>query len=123
MVIDTSTDVERLASVEKPDGTRGQPANANLQRETARGFTRGAGFDTNDSASFPISVSPSATVTEILLPVVGAELQLSITTTAGDVVSIPLTGPSVIDTWRVDSFEITDPNNSGARVAGAWAGE
>lgn len=120
MVIDTSTDVEQLQSVETPSGSRSQPANADLQRESARGFSRGDSFDT---ASYPVSVTPDATISDILLPVVTSEIAVTLTLTSGDTVTIPVTGPATIDSYRVSSFEITDPNNTGSRVAGSWAGE
>jgi hypothetical protein len=123
MVINTSTDVQRLQSVEKVDGTRSQPANADLQREAARGFTRGGSFDTDSSSSFPITVDPLATVCEILLPVVASDIEVVITTTNDDVITLPITGPATIDSYRIDSFKITDPTNQQPRVAGAWAGD
>jgi hypothetical protein len=57
------------------------------------------------------------------LSIVGAEIAVEVTTTDGDVITLPVNSSAVIDSYDVESIQIQDPNNSGARVAGSWAGE
>lgn len=123
MPVETSTEVEQLTRVRDDNGNRVPPANGDLQREAARGFTRGGSFDTDANSSYPITVDPLATVCEILLPVVASDIEITITTTNDDIITLPITGPATIDSYRIDSFEITDPTNQQPRVAGAWAGD
>jgi hypothetical protein len=83
-------------------------------------YERGDQFD---SSSYPITLDPAETIQHVLLSVVNAEVAVEITTTDGDVVTLPIDTRSSIDSYTAEKVVIRDPNNSGARTAGGWAGE
>jgi hypothetical protein len=70
-----------------------------------------------------VNISPSETIQQLLLSIVGGEIAVEITTTDGDVITLPIDSSAVIDSYDIQSLSINDPNNNGPRVAGSWAGE
>lgn len=86
-------------------------------------YDRGASFDTGAGDSYPINIAPSETVEQVLLSIVGGEVDVELTTTDGDVVTIPVDAKATIDSYSCDSVDIKDPSGSAPRVAGGWAGE
>jgi len=85
-------------------------------------YDRGDDFDTDDSATYPIELNPDETIQHILMSIVGGEVDVEVTTTDGDVVTIPVDGKATIDSYSAESVTIQD-GGSTPRVAGGWAGE
>jgi len=85
-------------------------------------YDRGASFDTADGASYPIELNPDETIQHVLMSIVGGEVDVEVTTTDGDVVTIPVDGKATIDSYSAESVAIQD-GGSTPRVAGGWAGE
>jgi hypothetical protein len=85
-------------------------------------YDRGGSFDTSGSDSYPIQIDPAETVQHVLLPIVGGEVGVEITTTDGDTVTIPVDGKATIDSYSAESVTIKDGGTT-PRVAGGWAGE
>jgi len=83
-------------------------------------FRNGEDFDTT---TYPLTIDPVPTVQQILLSIVEGEIELDVTTTDGDVVTIPVDSKSVIDSYFVEEFTLRDPSGTTPRVAGGWAGE
>lgn len=83
-------------------------------------FDRGESFD---GSSYPYTFDPAETIQQILLSVVNTEVDVEITTTEGDVVTIPVNSKSTIDSYSAESVSIQNPDDATARTAGAWAGE
>jgi hypothetical protein len=96
---------------------RAVSVSTNVQTDT---YTRGDDFDTS---TYPFTISPQETIQELLISILAAEIEIELTTTDGDIITIPVSGPSTIDTYKIDSVTFNDPQNNVARVAGAWAGE
>jgi len=76
-----------------------------------------------DGSAFPYTIDPSETIKEFAFAIVGAEIAAKITTTGGDVFTVPIASPTVVDRWDIDSVELQDPNGNAARIAWWWAGE
>jgi hypothetical protein len=85
-------------------------------------YDRGDEFDTADGATYPIKLNPDETIQHVLLSIVGGEVDVKVTTTDGDVVTIPVDGKATIDSYSAESVTIKD-GGSTPRVAGGWAGE
>jgi hypothetical protein len=83
-------------------------------------YPRGDDFDTS---TYPVTISPGETIQQLLLSIVGAEIAVEVTTTDGDVITLPVDSKTVLDSYDMDAITIKDPNNNTARVAGSWAGE
>jgi len=86
------------------------------------GYPNGGSFDTSATASYPITIDPAETVQQVLLPIVGGEVDVEVTTTDGDVVTIPVDGKAAIDSYSAEKVVIYDGGTT-PRVAGGWAGE
>jgi hypothetical protein len=84
-------------------------------------YDRGDDFDTA-ADGYPIDLSPAETIQHLLLSIVGGEVDVELTTTEGDIVTIPVDGKASIDSYSVESVSISDPGSS-PRIAGGWAGE
>jgi len=76
-----------------------------------------------DGSSYPYAISPAEIIKEFAFATVGAEIAAEITTTGGDVFTVPVATPTVVDRWDIDSVELQDPNGNAARIAWWWAGE
>jgi hypothetical protein len=83
-------------------------------------YERGDDFDTS---TFPIDLSPAETIQHVLLSIVENEVEVKLTTTDGDIVTIPVNSKSVIDSYSADEVLILDPAGNKPRIAGGWAGE
>lgn len=116
--VDTAASIRVVPGI-RIDGSneRAVTVSANVQTDS---YPRGDSFDTS---SYPVTIDPPETVQEVLLSIVNAELAVTITTTDGDTIVLPINSKSTIDSYDMDKVEITDPNNSGSRVAGGWAGK
>jgi len=101
-----------------------QPPIRQIQIETAitDSFGSGDSFDTSASATLPLTVDPSASVREVFFSIVSGEHNIKITTTGGDVFTVPVNSAGTIDSYQVDSFEISSTGSS-SRIAGGWAGD
>jgi hypothetical protein len=105
--------------------------NLRIEETTERNVTFSAMVETDtyergddfDSTTYPINVDPEETIHEIFLSIVNTEVDVEITTTEGDVVTLPVAGESVINSFTIDSFTIDNPNSAGERTAGGWAGD
>jgi hypothetical protein len=118
----SQTDVDasvRVVPNIRIDGSneRAVTVSTSVQTDT---YDRGDNFDTTN---YPVTINPDETVQHVLLSIVDAEVAVKVTTTDGDVVTIPVDGKATIDSFSAEQVEIQDPNNNGARVAGGWAGE
>jgi len=85
-------------------------------------FDRGDDFDTGGSDTYPITLDPDETIEHMLFPILEGEVSVELTTTDGDVVTLPLNGPGTIDSFSCESVTIKD-GGSTPRAAGGWAGE
>lgn len=83
-------------------------------------YPSGASFD---KTTYPISLSPSETIHVIELSIVNTEVDVEISTTGGDTVTIPVDTKSSITSYKADSVTIKNPNDATKRTAGGWAGE
>lgn len=72
---------------------------------------------------YPYTFDPAATIEELIIHVVGAEIDATITTSSGDVFTIPVDGPATFNRWQIDSVEFSDPSGTQARLAASWAGD
>lgn len=85
-------------------------------------YPNGAAFD-NDGSAYPYSLNPAETIQELNITSAG-DIVARITTTGGDTFDLALAGTTAsFDKWEIDSIEFRDPNATGARIAGGWAGE
>jgi len=118
---DVSADVRAVPGI-RIDGSneRAVSVDGNVHTNT---YDRGADFDTGGADSFPVEISPSETVEQVLISVIEDEVGVEFTTEDGDTVTIPVTGPSTIDSYSSSSVTLTDTNGTAPRVAGGWAGE
>lgn len=115
---DNSTDITVLKGVALDRNVRRNvEVTANV---TTDRYPNGDAFD---ASTFPIDISPSETIYELQLSIVGAEVEVELSTTGGDTVPIPVAQPAVLNGHSCDSVQIKDPNNNTPRVAGGWAGE
>jgi len=147
MPVDTETDVEKVEIVRDEQGDVQRPANTAEQQATqtavesaesavdtaaseivaeiaaALSYTAGNCRD-EDGSAYPYSENPPETIRELGFQVVGGPVDVQITTTGGDVFTVPVeTSGTVLNRWAIDSIEITDPTGNAARVAWWWAGE
>jgi hypothetical protein len=116
--VDTPASVRVVPNI-RIDGSNERAVTVSANVKTGS-YPRGASFDTS---TYPVTISPGETIQQLLLSIVGAEIAVEVTTTDGDVITLPVNSSAVIDSYDVESIQIQDPNNSGARVAGSWAGE
>jgi len=86
-------------------------------------YDRGDSFDTSESDSYPITIDPAETVEQVLLSIVGGEVEVKLETEDGDVVTLPIDAKATIDSYSSESVTISDPGGNAPRVAGGWAGE
>lgn len=86
-------------------------------------YDRGESFDTGGSDSFPLEFSPDEDIEQVLLSIVGDEVNVELTTVDGNIVNIPVDGKATIDSYTANSVTITDTNGTTPRIAGGWAGE
>jgi hypothetical protein len=120
----SQTDVDasvRVVPNIRIDGSneRAVTVSTSVQTDT---YERGDSFDTADSASYPITIDPAETIQHVLLSIVGGEVDVEVTTTDGDVVTIPVDGKATIDSFSAEKVVIRDGGTT-PRVAGGWAGE
>ncbi|AUV82069.1 hypothetical protein C2R22_10755 [Salinigranum rubrum] len=119
----SQTDVDasvRVVPNIRIDGSneRAVTVSTSVQTDT---YDRGDDFDTA-SDGYPVDLSPDETIQHLLLSIVEGEIDVELTTTDGDVVTIPVDGKASIDSYSVESVSISDPG-SAPRIAGGWAGE
>lgn len=86
-------------------------------------YPNGASFDTTSGDSFPITINPTENIEEVLLSIVGTEVDLELSTIGGDTVTVPIDSKSAVDSYSATSIEIKNPSDSTQRIAGSWAGE
>jgi len=86
-------------------------------------YERGGSFDTDDGDSYPIEIDPAETVEQVLLSIVGGEVDVELTTEDGDTVTLPVDSKSSIDSYSCESVSILDSTGAAPRIAGGWAGE
>lgn len=85
-------------------------------------YEEGGAFDYNGTA-YPYTVDPAETIEELVITTSG-DIVARITTTSGTTFDLPLAGGSgTFDKWSIDVVEFQDPNATGDRIAGGWAGE
>lgn len=119
MPLETSTDVEQLRRVQDSEGNIRAPATERAARTT---FPHGDAE--SSSAGYPFGFNPDGTIYELLILESGADIVVTITTTAGDSFSFTLNGISgSFNRWEIESVEFSDPNNTGATTRAAWAGQ
>jgi hypothetical protein len=120
----SQTDVEasvRVVPNIRIDGSNERAVSVSTSVKTDT-YDRGDDFDTGGGDSFPVEISPAETVQHLLLSIVGGEVDVELTTTEGDVVTLPVDGPATIDSYSAESVSIIDGGTT-PRVAGGWAGE
>lgn len=86
-------------------------------------YPEGDSFDTGSGDSFPIDFDPAAVVKTINLTIVEGEVEIEVTTSANETVTLPVDSKTSLTDYVIDSFKISDPNGTAPRVAGGWAGE
>jgi len=118
---DVSASVRVVPNI-RIDGSneRAVTVSTSVQTDT---YDRGGDFDTADGDSYPINIDPDETVQHVLLSIVEGEVDIEVTTTDGDVVTIPVDGKATIDSYSAESVKVTDSSGQQPRVAGGWAGE
>lgn len=116
--VDTPASVRVVPNI-RIDGSNERAVTVSTNVKTGS-YPRGASFDTS---TYPVTISPGETIQQLLLSIVGAEIAVEVTTTDGDVITLPVDSKTVLDSYDMDSITIKDPNNNTARVAGSWAGE
>ena len=85
-------------------------------------YEHGDAFDFDGSA-YPYEINPAAVIEEIVITTAG-DVVAEITTVGGDTVPLALAGGSgAFDKWSTDKITFRDPNGTGSRIAGGWAGE
>jgi hypothetical protein len=120
----SQTDVDasvRVVPNIRIDGSneRAVTVSTSVQTDT---YDRGDDFDTGAGDSYPVTIDPDETVQHVLLSIVGGEVNVEVTTTDGDVVTIPVDGKATIDSYSAEKVVINDGGTT-PRVAGGWAGE
>jgi len=118
----SQTDVDasvRVVPNIRIDGSneRAVTVSTSVQTDT---YDRGDDFD---GTAYPYTLDPEETIQQVLLSIVKTEVDIEITTTDGDIVTIPVNSKSSIDSYSADKVEIKNPNDATKRVAGGWAGE
>ncbi|WP_178917694.1 hypothetical protein [Natronomonas gomsonensis] len=86
-------------------------------------YPNGADFDTAAGDSYPVEMTNSGTIEEVLLSIVEGEVNVEIDTVDGGTVVIPVDQKASIESYSAESVTITDPSGTTPRVAGGWAGE
>jgi len=120
----SQTDVDasvRVVPNIRIDGSneRAVSVSTSVQTDT---YDRGGDFDTGGADSYPVEINPAETVQQLLLSIVGGEVEVEIVTTEGDAVTVPVDSKATIDSYSADSVTIRDGGTT-PRVAGGWAGE
>jgi hypothetical protein len=118
----SQTDVDasvRVVPNIRIDGSneRAVTVSTNVQTDT---YDRGADFDTS---TYPITLDPDETIQQVLLSIVNTEVDVEITTTDGDVVTIPVDTKTTLDSYEAEKVVVKDPVDATKRTAGGWAGE
>jgi len=104
-------------------GSGGQPiATSAIGSIDTNDYQAGDAGD-EDGSSYPYAINPAETIKEFAFAIVNAEIAAKITTIGGDVFTVPIASPTVVDRWDIDSVELQDPKGKAARVAWWWAGE
>jgi hypothetical protein len=86
-------------------------------------YDDGGAFD-HDGSAYPYTVDPGGPTIQELIITTNEDIIAEITTETGTVIPLPLAGSGgSFDFWNIDLVEFQDPNATGARVAGGWAGE
>ena len=131
--------VEAIKAVTDDDENEQSPANTAEQQatqaavesaaseivaeiEAALSYPNGNSRD-EDGSGYPYSENPTETIRELGFQIVSAPVDVTITTTGGDVFTIPVASETVLNRWAIESVEIADPTNAAARVSWWWAGE
>lgn len=104
------------------DGSNERAVSVSTSVETDT-YDRGDDFDTGAGDAYPVELNPDETIQHVLLSIVEGEVDVEVTTTDGDVVTIPVDSKSTIDSYSADSVTISDPNGNAPRLAGGWGGE
>lgn len=87
-------------------------------------YDHGSEFDVEGTGAYPHTINPAETIDELLIMTSGTKIVASITTTGGDVIDLPLVGgEGSIDSYNIDEVTLKDPDGTGDRTAGGWAGE
>lgn len=115
--VDTPASVRVVPNI-RIDGSNERAVNVSTNVKTGS-YPRGADFDTS---AYPVELTPEETIQQLLLSIVGGEIAVEITTTDGDIVTVPVNNKSTIDSYDMESVTLKDPNGTAPRVAGAWAG-
>jgi hypothetical protein len=85
-------------------------------------YQSAAGFDFDGSA-YPYTINPAETIQELFVTQ-SAKIRAVITTTSGEVATIPLNGNTIVlDKIEIDSVVFQDPNGTAAPISGGWTGE
>lgn len=118
----SQTDVDGSARVVpniRIDGSneRAVSVSTSVQTDT---YSRGDSFD---GPALPYTINPTETVEQLLLSIVGAEIDVEVTTVDGDVVTIPVDTKTTLDSYSAETVVLRDPGGNAPRVAGGWAGE
>lgn len=116
--VDTPANVRVVPNI-RIDGSNERAVSVSTNVKTGS-YPRGDGFDTS---TYPVNIAPDETIQQLLLSIVGGEIAVEITTTDGDVVTLPVNGKSTIDSYDMQEITIQDPNGTTPRVAGGWAGQ
>jgi hypothetical protein len=89
--------------------------------ETER-YVKGGQFD-EGGGSYPYTIAPDETIKVLHITDAG-NIVAACDLVNGDTVQIPMAGGvGIIDWLEIDAVEFQDPNGTGARIAGSWAGE
>jgi hypothetical protein len=120
----SQTDVDasvRVVPNIRIDGSneRAVTVSTSVQTDT---YDRGGEFDTGAGDSYPITIDPDETVQHVLLSIVEGEVDVEVTTTDGDAVTIPVDAKATIDSYSAEKVVIKDSGTT-PRCAGGWAGE
>jgi hypothetical protein len=116
--VDTAASVRVVPNI-RIDGSNERAVSVSTNVKTGS-YPRGDDFDTT---SYPVEIAPEETIQQLLLSIVGGEIAVDVTTTDGDVITLPVDGKATIDSYDMDEITINDPNGATPRVAGGWAGE
>lgn len=104
-------------------GSTGDPVSVSNQGSLdTNDYPNGNARD-EDGSAFSYTENPSETIKEFGFTIIGAEIDVEVTTVGGDTFTFPLDAVATFDRWDVDKLVLKDPNNNTPRVAFWWAGE
>lgn len=89
--------------------------------DTSTTYPNGGDFN-KAGGTYPYTLNPAETIQELVVTKVG-DIEMDITTTGGQVVTVDLDSPAVFNRWEIDSVDFRDPNNTSAQLAASWAGK